>query len=158
MLRCAYLCLWQVPCFVCHRNFGKKQLPETWGSKNSEMSVSTLGCFEICSKTWSILIVQELTARLLFCLWNAGSKRSTSSRQLWIQPKLKSCFHQRAALALVGFFRQPPGHKYILDQIQKGVRKKSESLPLEMCSLGLWSNARVSGTIHCYSDLLCKSD
>lgn len=40
MLRCEYMCLQKVPWFS-YNGSSIKKLPDTWGSKNSEMSVST---------------------------------------------------------------------------------------------------------------------
>lgn len=63
-------------------------------------------------------------------------KTFPSSRKLWFQLRLKSCFYQKVSLTLTGFLRHPPEWEY--DQIWERARKKWESLLLEVCTLSLW--------------------
>lgn len=92
MLRYEYMCLCHV---LCSMWGSRKKLPDTQG-KNSEVAVGTSGCVKICSKTWIILVTLELADSHCDPERQEAYAAFTFRGQLWIQPKPRSYFHQRA--------------------------------------------------------------
>lgn len=114
----------------------RKKLPDT--RKNSEVAVSTSGCVKICSKTWIILVMLELADSHCDPERQEANTAFTFSGQLWIQPKPRSYFHQRALHWLCSV--SSGSHQYtnvVWIRTENGW-EKCESLPLVLCSLGLW--------------------